>query len=151
CASAASAMLPPWPGRLSTITVSPNIGPSLSATSRATKSVACPGGKPTRIFVSPAACALGSIMPSTIRTIARRRMRHLPPRFVFVLRSSFSDRLGRLQPREFARRQPECGEHLVIVLAERRSGAAHRNLGFGEARHHALHAHRSEFLVRHGD
>ena len=67
-------MLPPCPGRFSTITVSPSAGPSRSASRRATMSVAWPGGKPTRMRVRSALRASVRLKTSAVTTTSKPRM-----------------------------------------------------------------------------
>src|SRR3989442_14846563 len=60
---ALSAMLPPWPGMLTTTTGLPISRVSPSASTRAASSVACPGGKPTIILVCAAADGAKAAQP----------------------------------------------------------------------------------------
>src|SRR5262249_23230560 len=129
------------------------MGESLSASRRAIKSVACPGGKPTRMRVSSAERASANVANNAITAISKRRMA-FPLRsyrvFYFLLYRLLY-RLGGTQPRDLLSRKAKRGKDLLIMLAERWPGAAHGDRRLGKARHHALHAHIAELFVGHAD
>ena len=136
-------MLPPCPGRFSTITVSPSAGPE-SLGQQARNHI---GGLPrreadqdAREFGTP---RIGQAQDQ--RRDHNQQAPHVVP-LDFVLYRS-----GGAQPLDFLSRQSQRAIGLVIVLAECRTGAAHRYRGFRKARHHALHPDIAEFVVSHAD